>query len=53
MSFEIEPGDVIALGDVHARYDLFELFLDKVRGSLACVILLGDIIDRGGTTLRS
>lgn len=39
---------MIAVGDIHGRYDLFELFLDKVRGSLACVILLGDIIDRGG-----
>lgn len=48
LSTEIAPGDVIAVGDIHGRYDLFELFLDKVRGSLACVILLGDIIDRGG-----
>jgi serine/threonine protein phosphatase 1 len=41
-------GDVIAVGDIHARYDLFELFLDHVRGTEAIVILLGDIIDRGG-----
>ena len=44
----IEPGDVIAVGDIHARYDLFEEFLNHVRGSQATVILLGDIIDRGG-----
>ena len=45
---EIAPGDVIAVGDIHARYDLFSQFLEFVQGSLACVILLGDIIDRGG-----
>lgn len=43
----IEPGDIIAVGDIHARYDLFEEFLNHVRGSQATVILLGDIIDRG------
>jgi serine/threonine protein phosphatase 1 len=48
LSTEIAPGDVIAVGDIHGRYDLFELFLEKVRGTAACVILLGDIIDRGG-----
>jgi len=44
----IEPGDIIAVGDIHARYDLFEGFLNHVRGSQATVILLGDLIDRGG-----
>jgi serine/threonine protein phosphatase 1 len=48
----IQPADIVALGDVHARYDLLELFLNKVRGSLACVILLGDILDRGGQDLE-
>jgi serine/threonine protein phosphatase 1 len=48
----IEPGDVIAVGDIHARYDLFEEFLNHVRGSLATVILLGDIIDRGGQDIE-
>lgn len=52
MSSEIQPGDVIAVGDIHARYDLFEKFLDRVRGTEACVILLGDIIDRGGQDLQ-
>jgi serine/threonine protein phosphatase 1 len=45
-------GDIIAVGDIHARYDLFELFLDYVRGTEAIVILLGDIIDRGGQDLQ-
>jgi serine/threonine protein phosphatase 1 len=44
---EINPGDVIAVGDIHGRFDLFSAFLDHVRGSQATVILLGDIIDRG------
>lgn len=48
----IEPGDVIAVGDIHARYDLFSKFLDHVRGSQACVVLLGDIIDRGGQDVQ-
>jgi serine/threonine protein phosphatase 1 len=48
----IEPGDIIAVGDIHARYDLFEEFLNHVRGSLATVILLGDVIDRGGDDVR-
>lgn len=43
----IEPGDVIAVGDIHGRYDLFSQFLDFVKGSDARVILLGDLIDRG------
>lgn len=48
----IEPGDLIAVGDVHGRYDLLKLFLEHVQGSLACVILLGDIIDRGGQDIE-
>ena len=48
----VEPGDVIAVGDIHARYDLFEEFLNHVRGSQATIILLGDIIDRGGQDLE-
>lgn len=48
----INPGDVIAVGDIHARYDLLEMFLEYVQGSLACVILLGDIIDRGGDDIK-
>jgi serine/threonine protein phosphatase 1 len=49
---EIQPGDVIAVGDIHARYDLLDKFLEFVEGSLATVILLGDIIDRGGDDLK-
>lgn len=49
---KIDPGDVIAVGDIHARYDLFSLFLDYVRGSETTVILLGDLIDRGKQDLQ-
>jgi len=52
MSSEIQPGDVIAVGDIHARYDLLSQFLEFVEGSLATVILLGDIIDRGGDDVK-
>jgi serine/threonine protein phosphatase 1 len=48
----VELGDIIAVGDIHARYDLFEKFLDHVRGTEATVVLLGDIIDRGGDDIR-
>lgn len=48
----INPGDVIAVGDIHARYDLLAKFLEFVQGSQACVILLGDIIDRGGDDVK-
>jgi serine/threonine protein phosphatase 1 len=44
----IKPGDVIAVGDIHGRYDLLEKFVSRVRGTLAVVVFLGDIIDRGG-----
>jgi serine/threonine protein phosphatase 1 len=48
---EIQPGDVIAVGDIHARYDLLEKFIERVKGSLAVVVFLGDILDRGGEDL--
>jgi len=48
----VEPGDVIAVGDIHARFDLLEEFLNHVRGSQATVILLGDTIDRGGQDIQ-
>lgn len=48
---KIEPGDVIALGDVHGRMDLFDKFCDHVADSGATVILLGDLIDRGPDSL--
>jgi serine/threonine protein phosphatase 1 len=44
----IKPGDVLAVGDIHGRYDLLEKFVSRVRGTLAVVVFLGDIIDRGG-----
>ncbi len=44
---QISPGDVIAVGDIHGRFDLFTDFLNRVRDSEATVVLLGDMIDRG------
>jgi serine/threonine protein phosphatase 1 len=46
-STEVRPGDCVAVGDIHGRSDLLDLFLDHVRGSGARVIFLGDLIDRG------
>jgi serine/threonine protein phosphatase 1 len=48
----ISPGDVIAVGDIHGRFDLLERFLDRVEGTEAIVILLGDLIDRGPDDLK-
>ena len=48
----INPGDVIAVGDIHARYDLLDKFLKKVANTQAVVIFLGDIIDRGGQDIQ-
>jgi len=45
---EINPGDVLCCGDIHGRSDLLEVFLDYVKGTQTTVILLGDLIDRGG-----
>ena len=46
-SQKVKPGDVVALGDIHGRFDLYELFLDHVKGTGTTVVLLGDLIDRG------
>ena len=43
----VNPGDVIAVGDIHGRSDLLDVFLDHVKGTQTTVILLGDLIDRG------
>lgn len=51
ISETITPGDVIALGDVHASWDLYSQFLAWIKDSQATVILLGDMIDRGGDDL--
>jgi serine/threonine protein phosphatase 1 len=48
----IEPGDVIALGDVHATWKPYSEFLRWVRDSEAIVVILGDLIDRGGEDLK-
>lgn len=47
----ISPGDLIAVGDIHASWDLYSQLLAWVKDSQARVILLGDIIDRGGDDL--
>ena len=47
----INPGDVIAVGDIHATAEPYLMFLERVRNSGAHVILLGDLIDRGGDDL--
>jgi serine/threonine protein phosphatase 1 len=49
---KVDPGDVVAVGDIHGRYDLFEVFLETVRNTEAIVILLGDLIDRGPEDLK-
>jgi hypothetical protein len=49
---KIQPGDVVALGDIHATWPLFEQFLDWVKDSQATVVLLGDMCDRGGGDLK-
>lgn len=51
-SKKINPGDVIAVGDIHARYDVFLEFMNWVKGSGAVVILLGDLIDRGEEDIK-
>jgi serine/threonine protein phosphatase 1 len=48
----IKPGDILAVGDVHAKYDLLEKFVSRVRGTLAVVVFLGDILDRGGQDIQ-
>lgn len=48
----INPGDLIAIGDIHARYDLFSEMVEWLTGSGARVIILGDLIDRGGSDMQ-
>jgi serine/threonine protein phosphatase 1 len=43
----VDPGDVLAVGDIHGRLDLLDVFLESVRDTQATVILLGDLIDKG------
>jgi hypothetical protein len=43
----IDPGDVIVVSDIHGCYDQYARFLDWVRDSGACVIICGDLVDRG------
>jgi len=48
----IELGDVVAVGDIHGRYDLLDGLMEKLQGTQAVVIFLGDIIDRGGRDIE-
>jgi serine/threonine protein phosphatase 1 len=48
----VNYGDIIAVGDIHARFDLLELLLDKLRDTQAIVIFLGDMVDRGGQDVQ-
>ena len=49
---EVSPGDVIAVGDIHGRYDLLDKLLQTLKNTEAIVIFLGDIIDRGGQDIQ-
>jgi serine/threonine protein phosphatase 1 len=51
-SDEIHPGDILALGDVHATWKPYGEFLSWVKGSGASIVVLGDLIDRGGEDLK-
>ena len=48
----VNYGDILAVGDIHARYDLLELLLEKLRDTQAIVIFLGDMVDRGGQDVQ-
>lgn len=48
----VNYGNIIAVGDIHARYDLLELLLEKIRGTESIVIFLGDMVDRGGQDIQ-
>ena len=51
----VPPGTrYYAIGDIHGRLDLFETMITRIEGDLAtspgcdhCIILLGDLVDRG------
>lgn len=47
----IYPGDVIAVGDIHGRFDLLDELCTHVTGTGARVIFLGDMIDRGPNSI--
>jgi hypothetical protein len=49
---KVNAGDVVAIGDIHARYDVLTASLKWLNGTGARVILLGDLIDRGGEEMK-
>lgn len=52
LSKKVNAGDVIAIGDIHARYDVLAAALKWLDNTGARVILLGDLIDRGGEEMK-
>ena len=44
---DISPCDCLAVGDIHGRSDLLDVFLDYVRDTQTTIVILGDLIDRG------
>lgn len=40
------PGDLIAVGDLHGRFDLFSTILEGLRDTKVRLLFLGDLIDR-------
>jgi serine/threonine protein phosphatase 1 len=52
LSKKVNAGDVVAIGDIHARYDVLAAILKWLNGTGARVILLGDLIDRGGEDMK-
>jgi serine/threonine protein phosphatase 1 len=44
---QIQPDDVIAVGDIHGRFDLLAELVDRVRGKQCTLVFLGDMVDRG------
>jgi serine/threonine protein phosphatase 1 len=41
-----QPGDFVAVGDVHGRIDLLWKLIEKLRGTQVHLLFLGDLIDR-------
>ena len=46
MEKDFNPGDLVAVGDVHGRIDLLFKLLDAVRDTGVHLLFLGDLIDR-------
>ena len=42
----LNPGDIVAVGDVHGRIDLLQKLLEEVKNTGVRLLFLGDLIDR-------